>query len=852
MQYPLIKAIFDYQRCGGEGDETLRFLHAAQLQALETYWFLRLVKKTPRCMDLYRGYYQGEEIAEALSVTYSSKKSNTIEPGKYLKELLEDKNNVRKKRIDAIFESYHLKYPSYIFALAMGTGKTVLIGAIIAIEFVMSMEYPEGSFMKNALVFAPGKTILESLRELSYIDYENILPPFHCKKFLANLKTHYTSDKKRMINTQFGSRYNLVVTNTEKFILRKTKSSSLQKEKEFEKNLRFHHLSKLPSLGIFSDEAHHTYGNEAGKELKRVRETINRLHEHRNIVCVVNTTGTPYYNNQFLKDVVIWYGLAEGIRDKILKSITNGIRQYDIKKDNYRAVVERIIQDFFETYGDVVLPAGQKAKIAFYFNRQEDLEKVKLVVEKAVVALGETSTCVLTNTQRSSAREVEEFHRLNDARSNKRVVLLVGKGREGWNCPSLFACALITKQTRANNYVLQASTRCLRGVRGNNLAARIYLDSKNALILDKELQMNFGRHMSLELLEEARQEKGEMSVEIVKTELPSLVIDREVHTWKRDEETRKALCFQLPHHEAKRSYFREEVNNVSFDDDFKALVQQDVRLLPIKEKVSVEQAASAIALPLHLDGLEVVKALRKLYDESPVARSHIPVLQEQAEGALGELQPRVKLERKVIALIRTKDNEGKALFEERSGCLFHTFKYSKQDFDTMKEKKLFVARRGARDEEILPSMRDKWNVSFHYTPYNLSNMSEHNAFTEVLRHLNVRLRDINGFYFTGSITDSRKTDMWFEYKGADNRMHRYFPDFVLCKKSGTWLIVEVKSERDKDSPKVKLKEEAVLKLATLQPEKIGYHIIYYPPGDLEDIREWIDREKNNADNEGEQ
>ncbi|MDY6877371.1 MAG: hypothetical protein SWK90_14365 [Chloroflexota bacterium] len=35
-----------------------------------------------------------------------------------------------------------LDYLSYILALAMGAGKTILIGAIVASEFAMALEYP--------------------------------------------------------------------------------------------------------------------------------------------------------------------------------------------------------------------------------------------------------------------------------------------------------------------------------------------------------------------------------------------------------------------------------------------------------------------------------------------------------------------------------------------------------------------------------------------------------------------------------------------------------------------------------------------------------------------------------------
>lgn len=43
--YPAIAEILDYARL--PDGETLRFLRRAQLRALETYWYLRLVKETP-------------------------------------------------------------------------------------------------------------------------------------------------------------------------------------------------------------------------------------------------------------------------------------------------------------------------------------------------------------------------------------------------------------------------------------------------------------------------------------------------------------------------------------------------------------------------------------------------------------------------------------------------------------------------------------------------------------------------------------------------------------------------------------------------------------------------------------
>ena len=101
---------------------------------------------------------------------------------------------------------------------------------------------------------------------------------------------------------------------------------------------------------------------------------------------------------------------------------------------------------------------------------------------------------------------------------------LSAKGKKGWNCPSLFACALIKEQTASSNFVLQASTRCLRQVEGNTRPARIFLDTKNRDILDKQLEENFGT--SIRELRGQDSETEEVVIRIRKTELPKLEISR--------------------------------------------------------------------------------------------------------------------------------------------------------------------------------------------------------------------------------------------------------------------------------------------------------------------------------------
>ena len=507
QDYPLIGEILRWQFEGEAGDRVhLKYLREPQFQSLELYWFLRLVLKTPHIVDLYKHYYDTGDIrdfCEAFGIPLTPNDLIYITNVDAVINLVENNSDfVKLKRIDPVYEAVTLPYPSYIFALAMGTGKTVLIGTIIATEFAMALRYPENEFMKNALVFAPGTTIIESLREISDIPFDQILPAGLHRDFLANLKITYPQTGAKEIQVQTGSTYNVIVTNTEKIALRanvKKRSNQTEfkfeekkEQEELEANLRLQKITSLPNLGIFSDEAHHTYGNTIDKELKRVRETVNYIHENTKLVTVVNTTGTPYSKRQMLREVVAWYSLGEGIRDNILKSLHNGIVQYPIGTIPDQDVIRSVISDFFENYGDVSLLDGAKAKIAFYFRTQEHLDSSHQHIQNALTKIGESTTQILVNTQKSSPQEIDEFNRLNNPDNQKRIILLIGKGVEGWNCPSLFACALIKEQTTSSNFILQASTRCLRQVKDNTRTAKIFLDTKNSTILDKELQANFG------------------------------------------------------------------------------------------------------------------------------------------------------------------------------------------------------------------------------------------------------------------------------------------------------------------------------------------------------------------------
>jgi type III restriction enzyme len=832
--YPAIAEILDYATLPEGGD--LRFLRKAQLRALETYWYLRLVEDTPHIFDLYRRYYPRPlDLLAALGLDRDDIKDFVLNEG--LDALWErvrtDGEFVKTHRLESVHETLTLDYPSYILALAMGAGKTILIGAIVATEFAMALEYPDGPFIQNALVFAPGLTILESLRELAEVPYDKILPPRLYRPFEATYKLIFTREGEKDLPVIRGSRYNLIVTNTEKIRIQKRPlrrhHTWTQLEFEFREqqsqeiaNLRLLAIASLPNLGVFSDEAHHTYGREIGAQLKRVRQTVNYLHENTDVVCVVNTTGTPYYERQPLRDVVIWYGLSQGIHDAILKAVDGNIYAYDFDQQHADQFVAEVVRDFFQTYGDVTLPNGAPARLAMYFPQTKDLGELRPVVEQTLMELGYSTGAVLRNTSKSTQAEINAFNRLNDPKSPHRVILLVNKGTEGWDCPSLFACALARKLKRSQNFVLQASTRCLRQVPGNSHKARIYLSMDNRGALDQQLQETYGE--TIADLNRASQNTRTARLVVRKLNVPPLVVKKivkhvvPVGQTSEVSEDLGGLRLEKPDVEAgtvlvKRIYTPEEQTG-------KLSVMKQVD----EERATYEvagrdlySAATKLAAVYRLDVWTVYAELKRLYGAGEtVPETHLPALAAQIEGQTRHYRVEEEEVEVALALVKPEGFERK----EEDGNIVYTAEITYQK----------------GKEHLLLSWKD-WTIrnegdfGFHYDPYNFDSNPEKDFFTQMLDALNLAAERVEDIYFTGGLHDPRKTDFYVEYKGVDGKWHRYSPDFVIRRVDGRCYIVEIKMERLRDDAvdgENGRKAIAVQQWVGLNPDRLQYEMIFTP------------------------
>lgn len=838
----------------------LRYLRHAQFRALETYWYLRLVLNTPRIPALYAELFpKGKDRREAMGLTSREIVDLIADDGleAVIERLQTDNAFVKKHSLESLRETFALDYPSYILALAMGAGKTILMGAIVATEFAMAQEYPDGPFVENALIFAPGKTILSALRELADIPFERLLPARLHKPFAASLKLTFTRDGDKNIPITLGSSFNVIVTNTEKIRIQKPAvraggtqrlfAGTKDEESTALANLRLQAIASLPHLAVFSDEAHHTYGQkllgkwEKDKEtgelvfkddgIKKVRRTIDYLAQQTNLIVTINATGTPYFERQPLRDVVVWYGLGEGIADGVLKELAGGIKMLELGDGEAAQMVQTVITDFVQAYWTVALPNGAPARLALYFPNIETRDELRPAIESSLLAHGIGPDTLLAVDNKSSDAARRAFEAVaRDPAAPHRVLLLVNMGTEGWNCPSLFACALVRKLASSNNFVLQAATRCLRQVPGNPHAARVYLTASNKKTLEDQLTETYGT--SLKALDKQHAERVEKTIHLHKPHLPPLLIKKRVLRIGRklDAASNVPLVFSVPDKPAPLGPVVQTwspVFGASGDARFQRLDAGDVLLETFTLTLNAYSAAARLAASYHLPTPELLAAVRAAYGADDIPEHHIDELAGQIEAQRSHYEESWDEIEVAVALVKAEGFDR----TEVDGQPVYTARIS---FDKSREALYKTAQDTTDAAQAL-------QTSFHYEGYNFDSSPEAEFLDWTLGLLQNHPHQIEGLWFTGGLTDAGKTDLRAEYLGGDGRWHSYTPDFVLRRADGKHLVVEVKS--DKLSPDINAdlarhaqgdapqtlegrKAVALKRWEQLNPERLSYHVMF--------------------------
>lgn len=760
----------------------VNFLYSPQIEALETYIYLKEVLGNKPTSDIISKLFDSlNDLVDLLPISYEEKY-----------KLNRDDDRDTKLKILLSKEYGKFDYPNQVYALTMGSGKTILMGTMILYEFILSTIKPEDSrFAKNILVFAPDTTIIESLKEIKDFDYTKVIPKEY-QNTLLNIKYHYLESTDTSVN--FLGNYNIIVSNSQKIII-KTKHKQnngqqfLLNEREREKakiiNNRLQAIRKLQNLSIFVDEAHHSYGSK-GKDsletkLKSSRETIQYLHETGKtpIVNVVNLTGTPYVENKMINDVVYHFGLKQGIEQGILKEV----RFFEYENIKSEQFIDQVVTNFIEKYDEKRLE-GKLPKIAIYASNIEDLQQdLRPALEKVLLNKGVDTNKVLEyHTEAEQFKD--EFLILDTPESKKQFILLVGKGTEGWNVRSLVATALYRKPS-SSIFVLQSTTRCMRSIGDNSTVATIFLSPENARILDKELENNFG--VTRADLEQQNADKIELKLTVQKKK--TLIVKKELRevlsiaSKKADEITLPALGKlkeQIVDVKVKTKEIKLDNGNAEA-----RLTETTTQSIETKAyKTTLYEIVADMSLATHLPCLFVKEVLR-----------HNSLFLKELEITVGKNKEILNYLAKEIVSQMFK-------YEQKSQIVEEAIELTKNfPFKLTREKssqKLIVYKEGKKPNRL----------GFHIDPYAFDSQDELELFSFLQEALepNEFVIDI---YFTGNIKDHTHTDFYFEYWNPQKEtLSNYFPDFLIETNKNRFIVIEVKNDKERTTYEANKKQYA--------------------------------------------
>lgn len=783
------------------------FLRQPQFEALEMYVFIKEFIDNEHMYVMFDKWRKHEDYFSDASY-YSIHKDG--------QGSIFDLGNEQNETIFKQMKKYRESYPNYIYALTMGLGKTILMATCIFYEFLLAKKYPKDKrFCHNALVFAPDKTVLESLREIITFDKTKVVPPEYASVLDQNIKFHFLVDTGVTLHTIDDSDFNIVISNNQKIIVKKKRKADTPTDVLFGQgsllsdlygddedgedvwddstlmgNQRFKKLCRLPQLGVYVDEAHHLFGANLEKELRSgrankttLRNTINMLAESTSIVACYNYTGTPYVNKQVLPEVVYAYGLNESIRNGFLKD-ADPIGFENVKNEEF---LKNAIGMFWERYGNKTYE-GLPPKLAiFAANVKEATDVVRPCVEKILSELNVPLSTILVNTGDSTVTKDEDIRNFNNLDvlgtegSKKQFIILVEKGREGWNCRSLLGIALF-RSPRSKIFVLQATMRCLRKLTDEQLKATVFLSKENMDTLEDELKKNYNMEIS-DFGKSSKSEKHKYKVKVMPPER-KIRMKRVWHEYSLvDKGYTKPVEFKIADIDMSKYesvMYEKESLRLNMATKEKKIDTSDSQV-----KFSELTLVGEIARYLNISCLLISKILRESVDGTDQV---ITAINEHNEILYDVVIPTIFHALYEVKGTQKSEDVDVVLLREPKEAGYYEFS-AKEELVVSMENNSFTP------EEI--------KKSFHADTYCFDSKPELECFKQYIS--NDKVKEI---YFTGMFTSNQGDLSVHYYDPESKRVRQYYPDFLALMDDGSYQIIEVKGDNMIDNAVVLAKKDA--------------------------------------------
>jgi len=816
----LTKRLLDYN----DPDNGTAFLRQPQFEAFEMYIFLKEYLDNPRLADLFddwrnnRGKFQLRNSGAA------------TQPDLFIDQDASSYDEVFRR-----LEAVRQEYANYIFALTMGVGKTILMATCIFYEFLLARKFPSDlRFCQNVIVFAPDTTVLQSLKEIQEFDKTRVIPPEYAKSLEAEIKFHFLEESGVTLNTLDRSSFNVVISNTQKIIRKRQNAEKsatdrlfgqntwdslldtdpnadlyqIDTEEELSTNQRFQKLSRLHQLGIYVDEAHHAFGKSLKKDMAdhesktSLRLTIDSLARElakskTQVVACYNFTGTPYVENELMPEVVYAFSLKDAISKAYLK--TAKVTQVHNAKS--REFIRNAIQSFMAEHGSSRYE-GMLPKMAIFASTIEELQQdLKPQVEKVVNELGLPESSILVNVgdeKLTSSDDIRDFRSLDTKESGKQLILLVGKGKEGWNCRSLFSVALF-RQPKSRIFVLQATMRCLRSITAAQQEGHIFLSTENYEILKSELEANF--RLSVDEFQ-SKPDDGKKKV-LLKVRKPPIFVDLV------ERKTMFNITTKTP-----PEGFRLDLDSLDTSKYRITSTTTDIRTIESISGVSID--LSHLREDIEYSALMLVAEIARYLNKSPIEVEDI--LASSFEGIDGILVWVNRANRILYEVVIPRLFRQLYEIEEYLGPKHTVRKLLVKEPPEGEEGYTIRIDPALFAEEQSAEYAQYSGKSFHLSGYGFDSAPEYDFFR--LNLPNDRIRKI---WFTGMLT-AGQTEFNVHYIDPNsNALRTYYPDFLIELDDGNFLIVEIKGEHLLDDPVTLAKKEYAEKMAAAS--KMGYRVI---------------------------
>ncbi len=854
----------------------------AQIESIKTYLFLKIECQNRPLWELFASgkfNYTNVDNLEVNRVTREVLESNPAALALWEYASISDENgNVNSPKIlEAIKKSpdsidyvsvikdlfSNVSYPDYLFSIPMGAGKTYLMAALIYLNLYFAIAEPDNPiFAHNFILFVPSglkSSIVPSLRDIQNFNPLWILPDPVASQ-LKNLiqyewlQESSSASKSNIVKNPNARKISMqvakpnlmglvAVTNAEKVILDRVdkdfnidvsilKSLPEEERKEYEATLQANELRDqiglIPGLCILIDEVHHASDDQ------KLRKVVNKWMEQSNFNSVLGFSGTPNMDpvakikitddlsvkcTQYA-NVVTFYPLIKGIGNFLKIPV---VRHSNLDSTE---IISRGLREFFSSYADTVYSNGTSAKVAVYAPSIAVLEEEIYPVAYAVCAesgINPTETILKYHKGNSSYKVDEdaqfEFSTLDSPLSKKRIILLVGIGREGWNCKSLTGVILSQRNACPQNMVLQISCRCLREVdNAHTETALIWLNKFNAEKLNQQLQeqqyttiAEFGGKKPDDLIVIQRYSRME------RLKLPAIDYFQIKINYNTVETAQVAnigeylRTYQLPHvdstiiytqgfdqsntaSESAVGYGMTEIANFRLWLDLivkeslgllsiDALTQYEAELKILFEKITVRNGDNLV-YDTDIDQSKVRSDIRNSF---AVRRSF---------NTTEELVPEEASLLKVNALKSPIEDSKTALYSPSQEKVAEIVSQDSKSVETISEEiRRYLIEHGLPLPDVEKSVNDR---TYQYLPYHLDSKLEEDYLYSVINHI----KSVPGveFYFNGDDTLTDFRIRCYTKRGRAWKLDGYYyPDFIMLTRNSDntinkIVIVETKGE----------------------------------------------------------